>query len=338
MSVDIQSFTKMNADEAYAEAVRQVDARPVPEEVRLLNLPIMKLPPLPSTLKRFECCGASITDLSTEVLPPTLETFRYYRGKNLMKLPEHLPAGLKTLVIQDRQLESLPPLPDTLEILGCQATQLKSLPATLPPNLYGLDCSDTEISSLPPLPAGLTLLYCSNTKISSLPTLPDMLTTLYCSNTTISELPNVPITLQSLSVCNTNIREIPYLPDAECIMCSSTRVSVVPALSNRLVSLYICDSPIRELPDEFPPRLHFLDCQRTLLPDKQMDESSWDYLRRVKTFQATVRRIKEGLEIEMSRRRTIRRCKAIKERLMAATWHTDRVLDWCDPKAFDFDD
>lgn len=328
----------MNAEEAYAEAVRQVAARPVPEEVRLIDIPITKLPPLPSTLKNLECCRVSITDLSADVLPSALEKFRYYRGKNLMKLPENLPASLKILVIQGTQIQSLPPLPDTLEILGCQSAPLKSLPATLPPNLYGLDCNDTEISSLPPLPASLTLLYCCNTNISSLPTLPDRLTTLYCSNTNISELPNVPITLQSLSVSNTTIREIPYLPEAEDILCSSTRVSVVPTLSHRLVSLYICDSPIRELPDEFPPRLHFLDCQRTLLPDKYMEESSWDYLRRVKTFQAVVRCIKEGLEIEMSRQRTIRRCKAIKERLMAATWHPDRVLDWCDPNAFSWED
>ena len=36
--------------------------------------------------------------------------------------------------------------------------------------------------------------------------------------------------------------------------------------------------------------------------------------------------------------RTIQRCKAIKEDLMALTWHTDRVLDWCDPLAFSWED
>ena len=68
-------------------------------------------------------------------------------------------------------LEELPPLPPSIQVLYCCHNPLTELPP-LPPSLQELDCSSTQITHLPPLPSSLRNLCCYNTFIPEQPTNP----------------------------------------------------------------------------------------------------------------------------------------------------------------------
>lgn len=142
--------------------------------IHLGNLPITKLPPLPTNLHSLWCTNTLITDLSP------------------------LPRNVTTLCCSGTLILELPPLPSELTYLYCRETAISSLPP-LPPTLTYLSCENTQISKLPALPTGLHHLYCSNTRISNLPELPSTLKTLECRNTMISVLPELPPTLTLLN-------------------------------------------------------------------------------------------------------------------------------------------
>ncbi len=110
-------------------------------------------------------------------------------------------------------ITSLPPLPNSLQYLHCNGTQISYLPP-LPDSLQFLNCSYTQISSLPPLPNSLQYLFCSNIQITSLPSLPNSLQHLFCSNTQITSLPPLPDTLRQLNCPYTQITSLPPLPDS----------------------------------------------------------------------------------------------------------------------------
>lgn len=77
-------------------------------------------------------------------------------------------------------------------------------------------------------------------------------------------------------------------------------------------------------------------------PWQLQNESTPEYYQRIRTWISIRKGLREKIPqsvwIVESRKRTVKRCKAVKEELMAATWHTDRVLDWCDPNAFSWED
>ena len=99
---------------------------------------------------------------------------------------------LTYLDVGSLNIDSLPNLPASLEVLGCSNTQISSL--ELPASLKRLDCSNTQISSLK-LPQSLEALYCSNTQISSLE-LPQSLEWLYCFNSQLTSISEFPSTLR----------------------------------------------------------------------------------------------------------------------------------------------
>lgn len=234
---------------------------------------------------------------------------------SLPPLPNHI---TELYLCKSKNITELPELPQNLSAFSCSGTSIKTLPS-LPNKLQTLICSDSEIEYLPELPKSLYLLNAHNSKLKELPALPEFLYNLWCGRTNITEFPTLPSVLQNLD-------------------CSETRITKLPPLPPNLRNLEIQDTPLRELPDRFPESLGVLYAFRTLLPDKFNEETPNDYLARVKKFQQFVSELKPALEERERRKRTIARCKAVKERLMAATWHTDRVLDWCDPNAFSFDD
>ena len=122
------------------------------------------------------------------------------RNLKINSLPP-LPASLQVIDCSNTPITSLPPLPDSLKILACNYTKITSLPP-LPKSLQCLFCSDTPITSLPPLPDSLNSLTCFHTKITSLPSLSDSLKLIYCFNTPITSLPPFPASLDSLMCYN----------------------------------------------------------------------------------------------------------------------------------------
>jgi Leucine-rich repeat (LRR) protein len=83
------------------------------------------------------------------------------------------------LYCRNNQLNSLPNLPNSLQILWCSNNQLSSLP-NLPNSLQYLYCEINQLSSLPNLPNSLKYLYCNFNQLSSLPNLPNSL--IYLNN------------------------------------------------------------------------------------------------------------------------------------------------------------
>jgi Leucine-rich repeat (LRR) protein len=148
------------------------------------------------------------------------------------------------------------------------------------------------------------------------PTLPDSLEYLYFEKSQIEKLPErLPANLRYLSCSETKISEFPV--DLPIGIIHIDALTIAPT----------------SLPDKIYGICWFAVSDKNL-PVKRTaaDIAMWsrDWYKRVKEG--------ERLEVEKSRERTIQRTKEIKERLMATTWHPDRVLDWCDPLAFTYED
>lgn len=255
----------------------------------------------------------------------------------------------ETLMLCSLNIETLPPLPTTVNKL--YISHISSIRCIeLPNNLKELDIifSDIqEISNIPSTLRSLTVSCCKNLKC--LPELPNALTYLsYHHYESYVKLPKLPNTLTHIYISNNPLVELPDLPNSLLVLdVHNTDITELPEhLPEDLMFLYISGTKIKRLPDILPERIRRLSYYFTTdifhyLPmyiDLNEFSNPHEYHKRVKTFEKNIKNIKQELELYISKKRTVKRCKAIKERLMAATWHPDRVLDWCDPKAFDYED
>jgi hypothetical protein len=156
-----------------------------------------------------------------------------------------------------------------------------------------LNVSFLRITSLPELPSGIQRLWCDNTPLTSLPKLPSGLQELYCHNTQLTSILELPSELQVLSCYNTPLASLPELPSGlQRLWSDNTPLTKLPKLPSRLQELY-CHS--------FP-----------LILQRGKNESIQDYNLRWR----------EEKEVK---ERTLTRTEAIKEDLMAETWHPRRV-------------
>jgi Leucine-rich repeat (LRR) protein len=180
--------------------------------------------------------------------------------------------------------------PDTEELLRRISTiQENNL------GLVGLN-----ITSLPELPNGIHILCCNNTQITELPPLPSTLQKLFCYGTQITELPPLPSTLQELYCADTQITELPPLPSTlQKLFCYGTQITELPPLPSTLQGLY-CHN-----------------CSNLKL-QRNKNETNQEYKERWKLFH----------EERVSKARIQERCATIKEELMAAAWHPNRVERW----------
>jgi hypothetical protein len=128
-----------------------------------------------------------------------------------------IPVGTTYVIVANKKIERLPPLPDSLIRLECShCTSLSELP-DLPVSLTHLYCYGcTSLHKLPPLPVSLKVLNCSGcTSLSKLPHLPASLKLLLCWDcTSLRELPSLPIGLTEL-YCSGCILllYLPIIPD-----------------------------------------------------------------------------------------------------------------------------
>jgi hypothetical protein len=308
----------MNAEEGYVEAVRRVSAWTPGENLVLSNLSLTYLPPLPEGLTSLECCG-----------------------NPLVELPDPLPPRLESFVCTQIPLKKLPPLPATLLHLNCCSSPIEEL--HLPDGLLTLYCNYTMIQSLPPLPSTLTSLICGSAFLSSLPALPDNLQTLNIadSSNSLTTLPSLPSRLTSLCIHSEHINILPPLPNSlRYLILRKTNLRKLPELPDSLEIFSCQKSLLRDIPPTCSSTLQMLFSDNYYFRNKlsSRQESSSDYLSCIATFRERLKDIMCAVEKREARLRTVKRCKEIKERLMAATWHPDRVIDWCDPRAFDYED
>ena len=233
----------------------------------------------------------------TEELLRRLANVRHY-WYEIQKLTE--------LNIYGLQITSLPELPSYLKKLCCSHTQIPKLPS-LPSSLVALGCHSTQITELPPLPDSLREIYCSHTQITKLPSLPSSLSVLSCHNTQITELPQLPASLLELGCQNTLITGLPPLPSSlTWLGCSNIQITELPPL---------------------PDSMQYLSCNNC--PNLLIKPMEGEII------QAYEERWKPIREERDSKKRCQDRCLTVKEELMAAAWHPDRVEKWLEIGGFE---
>ena len=210
----------------------------------------------------------------------------------------------------DLNITSLPSLPDSLKLLHINTLDITSLP-TLPSALEDLRITASPVTALPSLPSNLLRLYSTITQLTELPQLPSTLESLGCIlNIGITQLPQLPSSLKRLCCGWTSITELPQLPDSlEVLCCGSTPITELPSLPPSLIELDCSDCP-------------------NLLIQRNEGESIQDYGKRWDDIR------EERKELE-SKQRCVERCLSVKEELMAAAWHPNRVERWLEIGGFE---
>jgi uncharacterized repeat protein (TIGR01451 family) len=196
--------------------------------------------------------------------------------------------SLRVLICKLNSLQSLPPLPSTLEVLNAffnQLTTLPVLPSTLitidvsnnnlvslnalPSSLVTLNCSGNLLTSLPTFPQNLETLNADQNQLSSLPSLPQSVHFLYVNRNQLSTLPSLPVSLYKCEVSYNHLTSLPSIPSTVWwLHCDYNQLTVLPALQSGLQYLQ-CDSNFLSYLPVLPSSLIYLYCsynQLTWLP------------------------------------------------------------------------
>lgn len=168
-------------------------------------------------------------------------------------------------------------------------------------DLIELNLAFMNITSLPPLPEHILALHCHDTNLTVLPYLPEGLVVLYCYNTPLTSLPTLPDTLMNLN-------------------CSHTRITSLPELPKHLMTLW-CNNTLLTTVPELPVTITYFDAYESPLIIQRGDDED---------LRAYNRRWREWREDHVSKPRVQERTRLLKEEMMAAAWHPDRVERWLD--------
>lgn len=186
------------------------------------------------------------TELSLNSNVDTLEGVQYF--DNLQRLCSCNGATLRYIPIFNKTLkeiifshpflgDTLPPLPDSLQVFQLIATDsqlyIPDLPATItelylitpgnnnfpvsfPQHLQRLDLGWLPLYSIPALPSTLKQMLLFRPQfLNELPTLPDSLYSLHITETQIGTLPRLPASLKYLDLINNQLLScLPLLPDS----------------------------------------------------------------------------------------------------------------------------
>jgi Leucine-rich repeat (LRR) protein len=191
------------------------------------------------------------------------------------------------LNFSDHLLDSVPPLPDTVEILYISNNQIKKLD-NLPSELKALEAVKAGLEEMPAdLPAGLIYLDVRDNSLASFPALPATLRKLDASSNALRVFKtNLPSTLEELSLAHNHLTQIPSLnaglrklrlsfnpltqlpdtwpPGLKELDLSNTGITQFPNnLPAGLRLLRLNNNPLTQLPDTWPPDLHILDLTGT---------------------------------------------------------------------------
>jgi hypothetical protein len=247
----------------------------------------------------------------------------YYSNYSLTTLPE-IPVDKKILSIYNNKVPLRLYVPNhitTLYLDSCAEVYIEYLPATL----EKIRLNNIHITSLPPLPHSVKELVLNQLNILQTPitSLPDSLQTLiinYCHvSITLPFLPN----LKYLDIQDCpKLQQIKRFSETltKLVLTGQTECTYLPPLPN-ITHLILSFSTLQHLP-YLPESLVDIDCYVKICPKRKKREPIKDYVVR---WNANIDRI----ENELARKRCVERCAAVKEALMARTWATERMVDWC---------
>lgn len=232
----------------------------------------------------------------TSLDPPNPYVTNMFCNYNLLTELPPLHEGLIELSCSMCQIVELPPLPSTLNVLDCRNNQLTSLPS-LPDSLLSLICSDNIIREISVFPRNLVIIHASSCELTSLPKLPPTLIDLAVNRNQLTELPTLPPTLKKL-------------------VCDNNQLTSLPAMPPVIELLVAGDNPITELP-ELPEKYINVDLRNINIPmfGNGWTPFGWTHLSHCRNYSH-----------EMSKKRTVERCRILKEGIMIKAWAPERVL------------
>ncbi len=214
---------------------------------------------------------------------------------------------------------------------------------------WELELINVNASTVPPIPSSITQLHIVNVKECNLLHIPETVKRVYISGTTepwpvipntvtsltikdmsMVELPPLPSTLKQLTLIDVPITQLPPLPSSlELLALTRVPILQIHTLPSTLNHFQIYHSPVQILP---PMRSMFNnkrnmsivmhDCPNLLFPYEEHCYYSSDRYRYCAQYAIL-------WEKWWVKKRHEERCAAIKEELMATTWHPKRVLTWC---------
>ena len=164
---------------------------------------LSSIPALPTGLIYLDCAFNVLDSLPT---PPNSILNLYCHYNHLTKIV--IPAAVGDFWCGNNLIDSIPPLPLTLQNFDCMSNNLLTLPA-LPPLLFSLACSNNQLTNLPSLPSALTSLWCDHNQLSTLPELPNFLLYFCCNdNPNLFCLPELK-QIDNLNFTNTGVTCLP---------------------------------------------------------------------------------------------------------------------------------
>jgi len=198
------------------------------------------------TMRSLDLSGyeiSSLEDLPEKFPPQLLELNLKYA--QIAGLPE-LPEGLEILILEDSEIEVIESLPSNLKVLDLvDASHLKELPEELPKGLLSLSLSGSKVKCLPKLPKSLEYLdLASNFYLGNLEKLPKNLKYLNLRiNKLMNSIPKLPKSLEYLHVGGTGIECLGELPKSLThLVCWRTRIKKLIGLKKTMVE----DLDVRE--------------------------------------------------------------------------------------------
>lgn len=241
---------------------------------------LVSLSPLPQGLLTLDIYGTTFS------LFPTIPSSVQYLNMSYSSEPVQTTPNLKNLILNNKNISSIPPLPSGLETLECNSNLLTTLPA-LPSSLKTLVCSNNYISNLPTLPLSLEWLNCDQNVLTNLPALPNNLKKLECRSNQIVTLPILPTNLEWIDCSGNQLQNLPSLSQALVhLQCSDNMlmsmpilpsgltylnsrdnpgVTSLPTLNNLLETLECANNGLTTLPS-LPSTLVVLDCSENQIP------------------------------------------------------------------------
>ena len=210
---------------------------------------------------------------SLPVLPPGLQCLQADYNQ-LMSFPNPLPAALQTLAVCRNPLGSagLPDLSDCRELhtLVVHKARLETLPP-LPPSLQELSAEENALTSLPPLPSSMRVLFVRNNKLATLDLSPcrDLVRLTLGQNRLVSLDFSGCVKLKVVKAYSnklTSITNMAHLPLRELDVSGNDKLTSLPALPPTLEVLHVSGNyRMAELPSPLPPKLRRVYCSGALV-------------------------------------------------------------------------
>jgi Leucine-rich repeat (LRR) protein len=110
-----------------------------------------------------------------------------------------MPTSIKTLIINENILTSVPTVLHNLTTLKCGCNKLTELPL-LPNSISYLTCERNLLNKIHNFPLKLKVLNCSCNNLKELPPFPDSLTYLNCSFNQLITIPDLPPNIKSINI------------------------------------------------------------------------------------------------------------------------------------------